>query len=288
MPKTPLRYPGGKSRVAEYLVSLFPSFDEYREPFLGGGSVFLETMGKHPESVFWINDLYHDLYCFWKGMIDSPDEVIGVVEDIRNIYSDGKKMYEDVLTMMDSERKFHNVIRLSAEFFIINRITFSGTSLSGGYSEESFNKRFTESSIERLDTLGREISGKENIHLTNLDFSDVICGESPFDNNGQVFLFLDPPYYTAENSALYGRNGDKHKGFDHDRLHDVLGCCGHKWIMTYDDCEYTRDMYQGYEIMPFKFAYGMRNTGNKENNMIGKELIISNYKINVNEQVHLF
>ena len=66
MIKSPLRYPGGKSRVAEILVNQFPKFDEYREPFLGGGSVFIETKRRFADKIFRINDAYFDLFKFWQ------------------------------------------------------------------------------------------------------------------------------------------------------------------------------------------------------------------------------
>ena len=63
--KTPLRYPGGKSRAVKKILPLIPEFDEFREPFLGGGSIFIASKQTHPHQTFWINDIYEDLYCFW-------------------------------------------------------------------------------------------------------------------------------------------------------------------------------------------------------------------------------
>ena len=62
-----------------------------------------------------------------------------------------------------------------------------------------------------------------------------------------VFIFLDPPYFSAMKSALYGKNGKMHKGFDHQRFAEVMKRCKHKWLITYDDSEYVRDL--------FSFAY---------------------------------
>ncbi len=65
--KSPLRYPGGKSRAVSQIAEYLPKhFSEYREPFLGGGSVFLYLRQKFPRLTFWINDLNYDVYCFWK------------------------------------------------------------------------------------------------------------------------------------------------------------------------------------------------------------------------------
>ena len=67
--KTPLRYPGGKSRVAKMLLEKFPSdIKEFREPFVGGGSVALLFSQKYPDIPVWVNDKYEYLYSFWKTL----------------------------------------------------------------------------------------------------------------------------------------------------------------------------------------------------------------------------
>ena len=66
--KTPLRYPGGKSRALVKLFQFIPdlkSYKEYREPFIGGGSVALEITKRYPHIEVWVNDLYEPLYNFW-------------------------------------------------------------------------------------------------------------------------------------------------------------------------------------------------------------------------------
>lgn len=293
--KTPLRYPGGKSRVAEYLVSLFPEYDDYREPFLGGGSVFLEAMERNPDSMYIVNDLYYDLYCFWKSMMSNPLWTVYAVRNTMGKFDNGRELYNSMIESIESDRESGKEIDVAAEFFILNRITFSGTSLSGGYSDESYRKRFTESSIGRLEDLGRFLDGrKRNVMLLNEDFSYVLdlsckvdCVGHPSGCNRSTFAFLDPPYYSAEDSGLYGRNGDKHRGFDHERLKECLDRCSYKWLMTYDDCEYIRELYRDYNISSLEFAYGMRNAGGGSD-MVGKELIISNYDIDSGKSISLF
>jgi len=65
MIKSPLRYPGGKSRAVNLISSLVPEFDEFREPFLGGGSIFIYLKQKYPKKKFWVNDLHLNLFKFW-------------------------------------------------------------------------------------------------------------------------------------------------------------------------------------------------------------------------------
>ena len=155
-------------------------------------------------------------------------------------------------------------------FFVLNRITFSGTSLSGGFSKSAFETRFTDSSIERLKSMGQVLQGKD-LTITNEDFSSVLTG-----GNSSVFTFLDPPYYSATGSALYGKNGELHKGFDHERLAETLRDCNHRWLMTYDDSEYIRELYKDFNIKEFELMYGMRNVS-KNADMKGREIFIFNY-----------
>lgn len=273
--KTPLRYPGGKSRVAELLVDLMPDFKEYREPFLGGGSVYLTAKQKRPDAKFWVNDLYYDLYCFWyEVQRDNPD-LVKKIRETRDYWTTGegaslggKYMYEKLVADIMAYDVNETQARAIA-FFIINRVTFSGTSMSGGYSQESFDKRFTPSSIDRLEKIGPLL---QDTKITCLDYSELL--REPGED---VFIFLDPPYYTATKSALYGKNGELHKGFDHERFAEEMKNCPHKWMITYDNCDYVKDMYKDFNIIPFEFAYGMRNvTANAE--MTGKEILITNYE----------
>ena len=273
--KTPLRYPGGKSRVAELLVDLMPDFKEYREPFLGGGSVFLTAKQKRPDAKYWVNDLYYDLYCFWYEVQRDNPELVKEIRETRDYWTTGegaslggKYMYEklvaDIMTYDVDETQARAIA-----FFIINRVTFSGTSMSGGYSQESFDKRFTPSSIDRLEKIGPLL---QDTKITCLDYSELL--REPGED---VFIFLDPPYYTATKSALYGKNGELHKGFDHERFAEEVKNCPHKWMITYDNCDYVKEMYKDFNIIPFEFAYGMRNvTANAE--MTGKEILITNYE----------
>ena len=76
--KTPLRYPGGKSRACTKMDVYFPDlrdYNEYREPFLGGGSVAIHITKKYPHLDVWVNDLYEPLYNFWRVLQDQGQEL---------------------------------------------------------------------------------------------------------------------------------------------------------------------------------------------------------------------
>ncbi len=264
MIKSPLRYPGGKSRAVELISTLIPDFNEYREPFLGGASVFVHLKQKFPYKKYWVNDLYPELFKFWEMLQKDTQAVIYQINVLKNNFPVGKELYRYILDNLNN----FNDIELASAFFIINRITFSGTSLSGGYSEQAFKGRFTESSIHRLINFDKILLGTT---ITNLDYQSIIE-----TNGSNVFIFLDPPYYSATKSALYGKNGNMHKSFDHIRFADIMKNCQHNWLITYDDSPYIRELFSFANIMAWDLTYGMRNiTGNS--NQIGKELFISNY-----------
>lgn len=278
MIKSPLRYPGGKSRAIKFIAPLIPKFDEYREPFVGGGSVYVYLKQKYPNKEYWINDLYPNLYHFWYNCKNDIDSLVRQIYEWKNTYKNGKELYRFLLNNIDG---FDNLKKASA-FFVFNRITFSGTTESGGFSNAAFQKRFTISSIERTIALSEVLS---NTTITNYDFEQVINKEGE-----NVFIFLDPPYFSATKSALYGKNGNMHKTFNHERFANVLKKTKHKWLVTYDNCEYIKELFAFANISSWDLTYGMRNV-NKNGNQIGKELFISNFVNDstiVNKQLSLF
>jgi len=279
MIKSPLRYPGGKSRAVETIAKLIPDFDEFREPFLGGGSVFVYVKQRFPNKKYWINDLYSELYKFWEMTQKDVDTLIAKVYEWKEKYPIGK----DLFNFLNENHKDFDDLEKAAAFFVYNRITFSGTTLSGGYSEGAFTGRFTESSIKRLNDLRQVINGSL---ITNSDYEELLKKEGE-----NVFIFLDPPYYSATKSALYGKNGHLHKSFNHKRFAENMKNCEHKWLITYDDSEYVRNLFSFANITPWNLTYGMRNV-TEHSDQTGKELFISNYALkktqNKNEQLQLF
>ncbi len=272
MIKSPLRYPGGKSRVAEKIASLVPPFDEYREPFVGGGSVFFALKQKFPERKFWINDVYEDLAVFWRENQVDSNRVIKQIREWKNEFEDGKKLFY----FLRENKKSFDKIKQAAAFFVFNRVTFSGTTEAGGFSVQAFEKRFTESSIERLSKISEVLA---DVKITNFDYQEIINTEGK-----NVFLFLDPPYFAATKSALYGKNGDLHKTFDHERFAECLKKCSHRWLLTYDNSTFIRELFSFAKIQNWDLTYGMRNV-TKTSIQTESELIISNYELSKTEQL---
>ena len=268
--KSPLRYPGGKSRAIPKILEQLPeSFLEFREPFVGGGSVFISIRQKFPGVKVWINDLNFDLYCFWKIAQSTTRELAGTITKIKNETKNGRGLFDEFRSSLNNDLSdFDRAVR----FFVLNRITFSGTVDSGGYSEAAYHARFTHSSISRLLSLEPAL---QNVRITHLDYRDVI---REVGNNALVFL--DPPYLSATKSRLYGKNGDLHFGFDHAQFANEMKNCQHNWLITYDDSAEIRQNFSYANLYEWELQYGMNNY--KQNNAAkGKELFITNYPSNL-------
>jgi DNA adenine methylase len=96
--KSPLRYPGGKSKALEQILPYVPtSFSEYREPFIGGGSLFIYLKQRHPQLSFWINDLNVDLYSFWISAQKDIEALAKAVSKIKQECLEGKELFRDLV-----------------------------------------------------------------------------------------------------------------------------------------------------------------------------------------------
>jgi DNA adenine methylase len=272
--KTPLRYPGGKSRAIERMKFLLPKdFEEYREPFVGGGSFFIYLKQKYPKLKIWINDLNPELYFFWKyAQIDS-EKLAQEVLKIKKETKDGQGLFTELLSIdVQKITEFERAIR----FFVLNRITFSGVVESGGYSQLAYEGRFTESSIQRVSELSKLL---EDVKITHLDYREVLK-----DGEKNVFTFLDPPYFKATKSRLYGKNGILHTEFNHKEFACAVKECKHSWLITYDDSPEIRKNFSFANIYEWELQYGMNNykQGKAEK---GNELFISNYLLPIKSKI---
>ena len=265
MIKSPLRYPGGKSRAIKQIIEHLPdNFSEYREPFVGGGSLFIYLKQKYPHLKIWINDLNPELYFFWKIAQSDLDKLVKEAFYLKNKHQNGKKLFAELISVdVDNLSEFGRAIR----FFVLNRITFSGTVESGGFSQQAFSERFTVSSLERLEKLEYILPG---IKITNLDYADLL---TPANKN--TFLFLDPPYFSVTKSKLYGKRGILHTSFDHERFSRVMKECSASWLITYDNCPEIRNNFQFANLYEWELQYGMNNYKQK-GAAKGKELFLSN------------
>lgn len=242
-PKSPLRYPGGKARAVDLLLSLIPSkTTTLVSPFLGGGS--FEIAAAHCGLTVYAYDIFEPLIDFWQCLLENPKELS---DSISKYYPLSRDQFYFL-----QKNDVHNKKEIGAVFFVLNRASFSGSTYSGGMSPG--HPRFTISSINYLKNF-RE----PNLHVGLLDFRKSI------KKHKDQLLYLDPPYMIPQ--TLYGRNGDTHKDFQHDELLKILKNRDN-WILSYNDSPTIRDMYFGYRLFVPEWKYGMSTDKNS------RELII--------------
>jgi DNA adenine methylase len=268
---SPLRYPGGKQKAIATIAPMLPnraSVYEYREPMVGGGSMFFHVRSMGIGHQYWINDKFAELATFWQ-VAQNPELCARLqreLEELRTSFKSIAKIKQYFLAAR--EEPFENAYRTAFLFFFFNRVTFSGTTRAGGFSKEASTRRFTASSITKLASLPAAL---QNVRITNLDYEEVIYQDGKY-----VFMFLDPPYFSA--SRLYGKNGSLHE-FDHKRLSACLKETDHRFLITYDDVPEIRRLYKWANITEWKLQYGMNNCNQERMSKIGNELFITNYEI---------
>lgn len=253
--KSPLRYPGGKSRAVKTIYKFIPPETKTLcSPFFGGGSleIYCTQMGIKVYGY----DYFQPLVDFWQWLLKDQNKLANVVEKYRPL-----KTKDEFYNLQKNHIKAKNSFERAVEFYVLNRTSYSGSTFSGGMAnyKGDINPRFTKSSVDRL----------RNFKIENLTVEFAHFKES-IPRHKKDLLYLDPPYLIESN--LYGNRGHLHKDFDIE--HEVLAKILKKrknWILSYNNSDAIRELYEGFQIVPLEWTYGMSK--DKKSNEI---LIISN------------
>jgi DNA adenine methylase Dam len=271
--KTPLRYPGGKSRAIKYIIPKFPKdITEYREPFLGGGSVAIAFTKEYSDVPVWVNDLYNPLFTFWSILRDEPDALYEILKDAKEEHStpdSARELFNQMKIELNHEES-EDIYRAAA-FYIINKCSFSGLTESSSFSPQASDHNFTMRGIENLPKYSELI---QNWKITNLNYWELMQTPAPVN----TFWFLDPPYDIKDN--LYGKKGELHKGFNHEEFHAYMtqGNIKDKWMITYNTNPTLMEWYKDYYQTKWDLTYTMRSVGDYMNEQKDRaELLITNY-----------
>ncbi len=236
--KSPLRYPGGKSRAVKIISKYIPN-DAKRicSPFFGGGSLEIHC-AQNGIRVYGY-DTFGPLVDFWQILLKNPKKLAHYVRAYHPL--NREKFYELQKMQLDSKSKLER----ATIFFVLNRTSFSGSTLSGGMATGGAdnNPRFTKSSIDNIESFKIR-----NLTVRQLDFKKSI----PKHKND--LLYLDPPYIIQ--SRLYGKKGDLHKHFDHYGLAKILKKRD-SWILSYNNSKEIHEIYSDYKILYPDWKYGM-------------------------------
>lgn len=200
-------------------------------------------------------------------MKENVDDLVHEVTWVKNNCKDGKRLYEKLASSNHDLDEFSRAVR----FYVLNRIAYSGTVDSGGYSAEAFEKRFTLSNVKKLGPLSSLL---QDVEITNKSYEILLS-----QTGKCVFIFMDPPYWKSKKIPLYGRNGGLNKSFNHEEFAENVRKCEHKWLITYDDSDLIRSLFKfEYRVYPWELQYGMNNVHSNKAAK-GKELFISNYDL---------
>jgi site-specific DNA-adenine methylase len=269
--KTPLRYPGGKSRACVKMDPYFPdlrNYDEFREPFLGGGSVAIHVTKKYPNLNIWVNDLYEPLVNFWQQLqmfgVDMKDKLV----DLKSEYNTPDKARElfQKSKVCINEPILSNLDR-AVSFYVVNKCSFSGLTESSSFSEQASNNNFSMRGIEKLPEYSKVI---EHWRITNYSYDYLLDGDTT------AFVYLDPPYDIKDN--LYGNKGSMHKGFDHDKFASDCDSCSMDQLISYNSDQLVKDRFKDWNTGEFDLTYTMRSVGEyMREQKTRKELLLFNY-----------
>ncbi|MCG3147957.1 MAG: hypothetical protein PCFJNLEI_01398 [Verrucomicrobiae bacterium] len=216
-------------------------------PFIGGGSVELALAAQGWQVHAY--DYFAPLVDFWQVALTDAPSLADVVMKYLPLQKQTFQMLQNI--------RFTTKLERAAAFFVLNRASFSGSTMSGGMSPG--HPRFTASAIQRLRAFKTG-----DLWVERADFRRSI------QDHPNSLLFLDPPYVTAKN--LYGRRRNLHNSFDHAALSDLIRH-RNRWILCYDDCEQVRQWYDGYTTVPLRWSYGM--SADKR----GRELLILSHDV---------
>ena len=233
--KSPLRYPGGKTRATKTIMELIPKgVKSLVSPFTGGGSIELACASVRGMRVFGY-DTFTPVVNFWQVLLKSPVDLADLVTKYFPLTrTQFYKLQRDYITIKSG-------LEAAAIFYVLNRASFSGTTLSGGMSLG--HPRFTATGIERLRSFQ-----VDKLSVEQADFKDSIA------KHNNDFLYLDPPY--ANGGKLYGSQGDCHTYFNHEELATILKRRD-AWLLSYNDCQLIRDLYSNYKMITPHWQYGM-------------------------------
>ena len=269
--KTPLRYPGGKSRAIKKMVQFLPDmskYKEYREPFLGGGSVALHMTQTYPHLEIWVNDLYEPLVNFWQQLQDEADEITTRLRTFKAAYptpEKAKELFLESKELVNDARA--SLVTRAVSFYIVNKCSFSGLTESSSFSKQASDSNFSLRGIEKLPEYSEII---QNWVITNLTYERMTCDEK------DVFTYLDPPYEIK--SSLYGKKGGMHKGFDHDAFAEECDRHTNHMMISYNSSQLIRDRFKEWTPSEFDHTYTMRSVGDyMKNQQQRKELVLTNY-----------
>jgi DNA adenine methylase len=299
--KTPLRYPGGKTKAIDIITPFIKNYDKIVSPFIGGGSLEVHWSGNLEKQVIGY-DVFDILTNFWQVLINKPNLLADKMLQINPTNDEYTKIKEILISLDKTQQllkdwptnyyKRENIIKLDevtlAAYYYFNHNCSYGPGYLAWPSSVYLNKKKWSDMIEKIKNFDCK-----NLSVSNASFSDTI----PAHQND--FLYLDPPYYLqkdADNKMHKGmypmKNIDvHHTGFDHELLRDLLLKHKGDFVLSYNNCETIREWYSDFEFHFPKWSYSMSNgesrIGKNRKNLNNSKIVKESHEILIVKRSHL-
>lgn len=272
---SPLRYPGGKAKLAPHMKDIIRKNNLegclYVEPYAGGAGVALSLLLEGWASKIHINDADLAVYSFWKTATEHTEDLINFIETV-NVSMES--WYEQKYILENPS--FFTLKELGFASFFLNRTNRSGIlkggviggkSQSGNYKLDArFNKK---NLIKRIIKIQKHA---EKIIVSN-DDAALLLQQIKNTQNEKVIVYLDPPYY-VKGQGLY-RNYYNHD--DHIHIRDILLDSNFNWIVSYDNNDEIKSMYSSFRQIDYTLNYSAQFKSK------GKEVIIYSNSLNTQD-----
>lgn len=270
---TPLRYPGGKGKLAAYVKEIIRAnklFDgEYVEPYAGGAAIGLELLFQEYVSKIHINDLSQPVYSFWKSVLHDTEELCRLVKNTRLSVASWDRQKRIFANPRD-----HDYVQLGFATFFLNRTNRSGI-LNGGViggrdqtGPWKIDARYNaDELIFRIESIAKM---RRRIKLTRSDALALLRYGLPKWPK-KTLIYLDPPYFDRGRELYY----DYYKPDDHADLAEFIGANMESrfWIVSYDSVAPIKKLYSGFRSVVYNVGYTARE------NRIGREVMFFSPKL---------
>ena len=251
---SPLRYPGGKNRLAKFVALVCEKNDingHYIEPYAGGASVALHLLLNGYVQDITINDLDRSIYAFWYSVLCDTEKLCKKIEETDITMANREKQRK-----IQKNKKEADLLDLGFSTLFLNRTSYSGILDGGpiGGREQkgvyTLDCRFNKTDIiERIRTIAKY---KKHIHLFNLDALALIEKKERESEGGSTIFYFDPPYY-LKGQSLY-MNAYEHD--DHKRVSEKIKQIKNaEWIVSYDNTPQIVELYNEFRKKIFSLTH---------------------------------
>ena len=263
---SPLRYPGGKLKVVDYIKRLFEVNDlvggTYIEPYAGGASVALSLLFDKYAGKIKINDKDRSIYAFWYSVLNNADELCRMISDTPVTMDVWQAQHE-----LQKHKEDADLLELGFSTFFLNRTNRSGI-LNGGVigGKEQTGKYKIDARYNKNDLIERieRIAGYSDlIDLTSMD-AVALLKRYKRTPAAKTFCYLDPPYHVKGRDLYLNYYNDD----DHRAVAETIKKYKGKWIISYDAVDFIKDLYGDYRQKEYYLSY---SAGNRSK---GKEIMV--------------